>query len=120
MLAAAGPGVVVLVPSKRPAMPLSLAASVVRHGPKVLKRVRHTGLQHGIQPRALGFHLSQVRHFGSQAQRKPMAGKTGLSEAGAVGSFQYDGHNYFLLLVVFCSTSLDREEEVQGPYGSRN
>src|SRR5258708_1599958 len=60
LLAAAGPGLVVLISLMRPdpgVMPLLVGVSVLSHGPIVTDCVVQTGLQQGVQPCALGFHL---------------------------------------------------------------
>ena len=60
LLAAAGPGLVVLISLMRydpGGMPLLVGASILSHGPIVTDCVVQTGLQQGVQPCALGFHL---------------------------------------------------------------
>jgi len=43
-----------------------------------------------------------------------MAGKTGLSQAGPVSSFQYDGHNCFLCLWCFAASPFKRGGKSSG------
>ena len=60
LLAAAGPGLVVLISLMRPdpgVMSLPVGVSILRHRPIVPDCVVQTGLQQGVQPSALGFHL---------------------------------------------------------------